>query len=268
MGKGITPIIAVLILTGIVLSGALVAQQFVLDRQEDIKNHLEEALRNNLEVERVYCNGKKLSFLLNNTGGYHIDEAGVDVYIYHGAEANYSMSRRGLTFEGGFQEPHSSGYFNVTINGLFLSDQVYSVELAGTDEQASLRKSCRGGRRWWDINWDYRRQVVVENQDSSGITDGIASVELNTSSLIDEGRMNPDCSDLRVVEKEEVVDYSIDSCNSPSSTIKFRNSVSGYGRAFDTYIYYGNLRAEDESVSITDTTSSDLVTDLRYEESR
>ncbi len=50
---------------------------------------------------------------------------------------------------------------------------------------------------WWHNGWPYRKEIVVDNLVSTGFNYTIALVNLTTSSLISEGKVNSDCGNIR-----------------------------------------------------------------------
>jgi len=79
--------------------------------------------------------------------------------------------------------------------------------------------------------------------------------------------MNPDCSDIRVIEDGEVRPHDLDSCATDGDLVElqFRTDINRSDTDYDTYLYYGNLRAEADG---TDLGASDeaIETRLRPEE--
>jgi hypothetical protein len=68
--------------------------------------------------------------------------------------------------------------------------------------------------------------------------------------LINEGKMNYDCSDINIVENDKTIDKIVENCNAEKTYIKFKFSNSKEGEYF---IYYGN-----KNVSRQNTTKHDV----------
>jgi len=51
---------------------------------------------------------------------------------------------------------------------------------------------------WWDVNWYYRREITIDNsQNSHTLKDYQVKIEYDLNSLIQQGKLKPDASDLR-----------------------------------------------------------------------
>ena len=94
---------------------------------------------------------------------------------------------------------------------------------------------------WWDQGYQYRRQITFSEE----IEGYQYYIELNTSQLISEGKLRPDCGDLRIVWYHDGVSEELDRwideaypCNCSNTRIWFKWAGNG------TYLlYYGNLDA-------------------------
>ncbi len=98
---------------------------------------------------------------------------------------------------------------------------------------------------WWNSEWGYRREVVVDSDLTE--RDYTLRISLNTEALISQGKMRPDCGDIRVVnEVGEEVPFWVENCDSNDTGVWVRvNIYSDCNRYL--YIYYGNPTAEDEA---------------------
>ncbi len=59
---------------------------------------------------------------------------------------------------------------------------------------------------WWNSSWQYKTPIDVDQSGSTELQDFPINITVNTSELIDEGKMNADCSDIRLVNASEVLD--------------------------------------------------------------
>ncbi len=95
--------------------------------------------------------------------------------------------------------------------------------------------------RWWDPDWNYRREIIISYSGPhvSGYQLGFV---LDTQTLISQGKMRPDCGDIRVVSSEPLPVY-VEDCGSPSTTVWFKSDIP----AGKLYLYYGNPSASSVS---------------------
>ena len=103
---------------------------------------------------------------------------------------------------------------------------------------------------WWDANWQYRKSFTIHSYVTRD--DYQVNITIDTESLISAGKMNSDCSDLRIVAGDDVtkLPYYIESgCNTPNTKVWFKADLTAGDNTF--YLYYGNSLATSES-SITD----------------
>ncbi|RLJ04590.1 MAG: hypothetical protein DRP18_04530 [Candidatus Aenigmatarchaeota archaeon] len=99
-------------------------------------------------------------------------------------------------------------------------------------------------------NWSYRRPITLNNTGTSELTDYQVLIEVDTASLISEGKMNSDCSDIRFSNSSDsgVLPYWIEpnTCNSTNTKIWVKVDKIPTGES-TIYMYYGNSDATSES---------------------
>jgi len=107
---------------------------------------------------------------------------------------------------------------------------------------------------WWDTNWQYRKPITITEQSGNTLTDYQVKLTIDTASLINEGKMNEDCSDIRFTwynesSGEEVeIPYWIESgCNSANTVIWVKVPEIPASSSTTIYMYYGNPSATSES---------------------
>lgn len=97
---------------------------------------------------------------------------------------------------------------------------------------------------WYDEVWSYRSQIRVREISGRDVDSYPVAVELDTGELIDAGKMEPDCRDLRIVDGTEELPYQIaggrDECATDNTTIWFLASVGANQNEGDFYALYGN----------------------------
>lgn len=105
-------------------------------------------------------------------------------------------------------------------------------------------KDVRAG--WFNDRWGYRLVVTVNNHSSYDVTQIPYLVELDTTSIISEGKMQTDGDDIRVTDNNgRVVKFQLEksTINTSNTGIWFEATQEANGTA-TYYIYYGNPSAE------------------------
>ncbi|MDY6778934.1 MAG: hypothetical protein SVU32_09795, partial [Candidatus Nanohaloarchaea archaeon] len=86
----------------------------------------------------------------------------------------------------------------------------------------------------------YRRVVSLTSNHGKDLTNFPASVTLDTASLIDAGKLQPDCEDIRVYEDGALVKYNVTNCNTATTTIYFATDIAAGATEEDVTITYGH----------------------------
>src|SRR4030042_2182806 len=95
---------------------------------------------------------------------------------------------------------------------------------------------------WFDEAWGYRQRVDITNSGSAQ-TDFQVAITVDTATLIDAGKMQSDCDDIRVTDVNgKVLPYWIVSCDSASTKI-WPKVPSLPTTGATVYLYYGNPSA-------------------------
>ena len=105
---------------------------------------------------------------------------------------------------------------------------------------------------WMDLGWQYRKPVTIENTGSTATNEDVL-LTVDTLSLVNEGKLQADCDDLRFTDSDEntSLDYWIESgCNTSETKIWTQiPSLTEGGKTI--YMYYGNPTAISTSLSWT-----------------
>ena len=102
---------------------------------------------------------------------------------------------------------------------------------------------------WWNADWDYRQDLnVVDNNSSGDAVAGVVSrLTLDTASLISAGKMQSDCDDIRIIYLNTTdINVSHEGCNTADTNIYFMTqaSISGYNDTnYDVYYGYSSATA-------------------------
>jgi len=101
---------------------------------------------------------------------------------------------------------------------------------------------------WYYKDWLYRRMITIDNTaNSNTLADYIAILTIDTSSIISQGKMNSDCSDLRFTYYNETsgeeteIPYWIEyGCNTPNTNIWVKVPYIPPKGSSTIFVYYGN----------------------------
>ena len=134
--------------------------------------------------------------------------------------------------------------------GAWSSVRSFTVESAISYDQASFRWSnddggeVHGTGGSYNLNWDYRTPVVITNSLGTTLTDFEVKIDVGTSSLVADGKMNSDCGDVRLTANDQVtpLSYWIESgCNTSSTRIWVKVPILPNGIGTTVYMFYGNV---------------------------
>jgi len=109
---------------------------------------------------------------------------------------------------------------------------------------------------WYSSSWKYRTPINITEQSGNTLTDYQVKLTIDTASLISEGKMNSDCSDIRFTyydgSTEQEIPYWIETCGSAEDSIIWVKvpEIPANGQA-TIYMYYGNPSASSESNGTT-----------------
>jgi len=96
----------------------------------------------------------------------------------------------------------------------------------------------------------YKREITITEMSGRNLTDYQIELEIDTKSLISEGKMNSDCSDIRFTDDSgNSLGYWIESgCNTNKTTIWVKVPLIPANSSTVIYMHYGNrfLRSESD----------------------
>ena len=105
-------------------------------------------------------------------------------------------------------------------------------------------------RNWWNLGYEYRSQITIDNNVASTLGSGYSvCLDLDTVSLISDGKMLPSGNDLRILclnmSSWIELDRHIVDMNTSSTQVWFKTEadISASGSDNDYYMYYGNPSA-------------------------
>jgi len=102
---------------------------------------------------------------------------------------------------------------------------------------------------WWDSSWEKRIEINITEQADASLTEYQIYFTVNTSYLIEQGYMNPDCSDVRFVDEDNAeADFFIDvtpryKCNTTETMFWVKIPELENLTTTSMYMYYNNSAA-------------------------
>jgi hypothetical protein len=104
---------------------------------------------------------------------------------------------------------------------------------------------------WYDTNWEHRKPITVSNDTGSTLSNEDVLVTVDTESLINNGKLQNDCDDLRFVDSDDStpIDYWIEGgCNTSTTEVWVQiPSLPSGGKTI--YMYYANDSATSGELS-------------------
>ena len=98
---------------------------------------------------------------------------------------------------------------------------------------------------WWNDGWNYRKAIVVNNNSNFDAINIPYKISVNTKDLIDNGKLQADADDVRIVDNEgNLVRHQVEkkTLNSVDTKIWFEVNVKSKTSS-EYYLYYGNSSA-------------------------
>jgi len=142
----------------------------------------------------------------------------------------------------------SPGEFYVRMNATLSLETVQDIY--GPNKDVELQGPVSW---WWNESWSYSKTINITNQDSSVLSMGYSvNLTLDTASLVGDGKLLANCSDLRVVwhnsssgEDVELDRFNETACNASQTELWFmlQENISGLGWDANYTLYYGNPEA-------------------------
>ncbi len=131
-----------------------------------------------------------------------------------------------------------SGHVNIT-NTTNITNTVINIYFNGTLQEGD-------GENWWNSSWPYRKQFNITENSGSNLTDFQINLSINTTELVEDGKLNTNCSDLRFIDNEtNELNYWLENatnCNSSSTIVWVETNLTADINN-TLYMYYGNTNA-------------------------
>lgn len=96
---------------------------------------------------------------------------------------------------------------------------------------------------WWNTSFSYQRPINMTENSGINIFNYTINFTLDTQTIIAAGKMNSNCSDIRLLENDTFVkDFSVEKCNTTATEFVYKTNISASAFEQD-YIYYGSSSA-------------------------
>ena len=160
----------------------------------------------------------------------------------------------------------STSTSNITISKYVLDDFISRAvnDMANIlDWQARIEYSSSGSS-WYNQNWKYRLPITITEQSGQNLTDYQVKITIDTASLVSQGKMNPDGSDIRITSSDGITDLPFwiedGTMNTTNTNIWVKVPSIPANGTTTVYMYYGNPTST--SASDVNTTALDVIPDL------
>lgn len=96
---------------------------------------------------------------------------------------------------------------------------------------------------WYDTKFQYKKNITIQTGVNSRLINFTAAGIIDTQSLISAGKMKSDCSDIRIINTNNIdtYNYEIEKCNSTITTLWVL--FPSINSSATIYVYYGNSSA-------------------------
>ncbi|MBY9018316.1 MAG: hypothetical protein KGD66_05740, partial [Candidatus Lokiarchaeota archaeon] len=126
-------------------------------------------------------------------------------------------------------------------NFLSSNDSTKTLEEQFDKDVLSLSDGI-GEDPWWNQNFQWRQCINITNSYDDDLVDAATYIRINHTEYINQGNMQDDLDDIRIVENGVLRDYYVttDYPHGDMATIWFEVNSSAHTIDHDTYLYYGN----------------------------
>ena len=186
--------------------------------------------------------------------GYHTEERYRKVwktYKKYGVEKEEIKMKEEKDFEKE-KFPKVEDWYDVRVCGVYDFEKGLSGWEVALDHIPSYQGVEYSNLTWWNTTFQYRKPITITEQSGNTLTDYQVRLEIDTATLISEGKMNEDCSDVRFTYENSTGEYEIpywieSGCNSANTIIWIKVPEIPANGETTIYMYYGNPSATSES---------------------
>ena len=211
--------------------------------------------------------GQSVSITANVTDDDTVDNVTVTITLPNSTQLDYGMNDKGNdTYEYNTSSFWTNGTYNVVIwandttgstvsNSSSFELNITAISVPVTQNETYLPNEdvllepCQNN--WTYPDYLYRKQIDMTERAGVNMTDQLMYITLDTQTLLSEGKINSDGSDIRLynITAEQEVPYLMTEFNTTETIIFFRVNISSGQTANDLYLYYDNDDASTPSYS-------------------
>lgn len=141
MRRGITPVVAVIIILMMTVATSVSAYGWMRGLQEQVQAEAARDLRQDVTFKDLRCDVEAVAFSLKNSGDVTVSADALDVYI-HGPDDELVTTRTGVDMDdAAFTEPGGFATRGVLLNESLVPSRVHEVEVAF--REGSISGHCR-----------------------------------------------------------------------------------------------------------------------------
>ncbi len=249
--KGISPILATLLLIVIVVAAIVVAYMWVMTY---MGNTTQQAGFMPYKANVAFASGTTITIDIGNSG----TSSGKISAIYIGTSASALQAQTTITPTLSATSIDASAIQSFSVTYTWASGTTYYFKVVPTsgaalEFQNEAPESSQGSSNWWNPQYGYRQLITITNNEALTLPAGYSvEVTLDTASLVSAGKMLSDCSDLRIayLHDSSWVELDRDVINGGTSATQvwFKTQAAiGASPSADTdyYVYYGNPSASN-----------------------
>ncbi|MBN2101901.1 MAG: DUF2341 domain-containing protein, partial [Candidatus Aenigmarchaeota archaeon] len=227
--------------------------------------------------------GYTVTITANVTDQTGVDTVRINITYPAGSYYEYDMINTSQDiYEYNFTDSYTWGSFSYTIwsnntdgenitssvNYFYVKpNQTMSIQTDKTGYGPNEMVDLKPAGDWWRASWTYRIPINITENSGSSLTDYQIYYTFDSSALIESGKMNSSCKDIRFADTSgtELPYYLEESnCNTNETNVWIKvPQITASGNT-TIYLYFNNMEAESES-NVTAVFTYDELQELYYE---
>lgn len=116
------------------------------------------------------------------------------------------------------------------------------VSVDGSNFSFSVWAHPGQSQDWDEYRWRYRRPVTVQENSGQILQDYQINLTVDTASLIQAGKIRPDCSDLQFVQDGQKLSHDLSGCNSEDTNVTVEVAEIPSNGEATVWMYYGGSK--------------------------
>lgn len=242
MRKGITPVVATILLIMITVTAAGTVYVTIMDTQREATEGVstdEIGVSNvgSLEVESCWNADVATILSVRNGGTEAINASKLNVYL-GGVPSEVEV-------KSAVAEPDD--LFRVNLTKKISRDT--SIKFThGGETKTHLCSNLPKYPYWWDASWDYKKPIKIQENSGNNLENYQVNLDIDTKSLIDQNKMQSNCQDMRfTADMKEIDHWTKSGCNTASTDVWVEVPEIPANGQKEIHMYYGNPSAPSTS---------------------